>query len=83
MTPQKTITLADDVFEQVNQRAEAEGKSVEEAANEAVRLGLAESKWQKLVQRGRSYSREMADAKNDDEAIQIAVDAVHEQRNAR
>ena len=87
MTPQKTITLADDVFEQVKQRAESEGKTVEEAANEAVRLGLSESRWQNLVKRGRNYSREMADAKTDDAATDIAVDAVHEwraeQRNAR
>jgi len=82
MTP-KTITLADDVFEQVKQRAEAEGKTLEEAANEAVRLGLNESRWQKLVKRGRTYSREMAEAKTDDEAIQIAVDAVHEYRHDR
>ena len=34
MTPQnpRTVTLADDVFEQVRQRAEAEGKSVEDIA---------------------------------------------------
>ena len=87
MTPQKTITLADDVFEQVKQRAESEGKTVEEAANEAVRLGLSKSRWQNLVKRGRNYSREMADAKTDDAATDIAVDAVHEwraeQRNAR
>jgi hypothetical protein len=86
MTP-KTITLADDVFEQVKQRAEAEGKTVEEAANEAVRLGLSESRWQQLVKRGRNYSREMADARTDEEAIAIASDAVHEwraeQRNTR
>jgi hypothetical protein len=81
MTPQKTITLADDVFEQVKQRAEAEGKTVEEAANEAVRLGLRESRWQNLVKRGRNYSREMREARTDDEAIQIAVDAVHENRD--
>ena len=37
----KTITLDDDVFEQVKQRAEAEGKTVEETANVAVRLGLS------------------------------------------
>jgi predicted CopG family antitoxin len=43
MTPQKTITLADDVFEQVKVRAEAEGKSLDEVANEVVRLGLTES----------------------------------------
>jgi hypothetical protein len=80
MTPQKTITLADDVFEQIKQRAEAEGKTVEEAANEAVRLGLSEDRWQKLVKRGRNYSCEMAEATTDEEAIQIAVDAVHETR---
>ena len=53
---------------------------MEEAANDAVRRGLSEDRWQKLVKRGRKYSREMADAKNDDEATQIAVDAVHEWR---
>jgi hypothetical protein len=83
MTPQKTITLADDVFEQVKVRAEAEGKSLDEAANEAVRLGLSESRWQRLMTRGRNYSREMAEAASDDDAIQIAVDAVHESRAER
>jgi hypothetical protein len=33
--------------------------------------------------RGRTYSREMVDATTDDEAIQIAVDAVHEHRTPR
>ena len=83
MTPQKTITLADDVYEQVLQRAEAEGKTVEEAANDAVRLGLSEDRWQRLVKRGRNYSREMAEAATDEGAIQIAVDAVHESRSGR
>jgi len=73
----------DDVFEQVKKRAEAEGVTVEEAANEAVRLGLSEDRWQKLVKRGRNYSREMAEAATDDDAIQIAVDAVHEGRKGR
>ena len=82
MTP-KTITLADDVFEQVKQRAEAQGVTVEEAANEAVRLGLSEDRWQRLVKRGRTYSREMAEAATDDDALQIAVDAVHEDRSGR
>ena len=82
MTP-KTITLADDVFELVKKRAEAEGVTVEEAANEAVRLGLTEDRWQRLMKRGRSCSREMAEAATDDDAIQIAVDAVHEGRQGR
>src|SRR5687768_8368758 len=56
----------------VKQRAEAEGVTVEEAANEAVRLGLSEDRWQKLMKRGRNYSREMAEAATDDDALQIA-----------
>jgi hypothetical protein len=71
------------VFEKVKERAEAGGVSLDEAANEAVRLGLGEDRWQKLVKRGRTSSSKMANAKTDDEAIQIAVDAVHEQRSAR
>ena len=82
-TERTVRTLADDVFEQVKQRAEAEGVSLDEAANEALRLGLSESRWQKLVTRGRTYRREIADAKTDEEAIQIAVDAVHEDRRGR
>ncbi len=83
MTPQKTIKLADDVYEQVLRRAEAEGKTLAEAANEAIRLGLSDDRWQKLIGRGRNYSREMADAASDEDAIKIAVDAVHEWRSGR
>ena len=82
MTP-KNIALEPDVLELVKQRAEAEGVSLDEAANEAVRLALSEDRWQKLVKRGRNYSRAMAEAQTDDDAIQIAVDAVHEQRRGR
>jgi hypothetical protein len=48
-----------------------------------VRLGLSEDRWQKLMKRGRNYSREMAEAATNDDAIQIAVDAVHEGRQGR
>ena len=82
MTP-KNIAVEPEILEQLKQRAEAEGVSVDEAANEVMRLGLSEDRWQKLVKRGRNYSREMAEAPTDDEAIQIAVDAVHEQRSGR
>ena len=64
----------DDVYEQVLQRAEAEGKTLEEAANDAVRLGLSEDRWQKLVKRGRNYSREMAEAATDEDAIQPSLE---------
>ena len=35
------------------------------------------------MKRGRNYSREMAEAATDDDALQIAVDAVHEGRKGR
>ena len=82
MTP-KTITLADDVREQLEQRLEAEGGTLDELANEALRTGLeAGTKWRRLVG-PRDYKREMAEAQTDEEAIQIAVDAVHESRAER
>jgi len=45
-----------------------------------VRLGLSEARWQRVVQPGRDYGREIMGAVSDEEAIQIAVDAVHESR---
>ena len=45
-----------------------------------MRVGLSEDCWQKLVKRGRNCSRYMAEATTDEDAIQIAVDAVHETR---
>ncbi len=45
-----------------------------------MRVGLEQgSKWQRRVG-PRDYAQEMAEAPSDDEAIQIATDAVHEQR---
>ena len=50
-------------------------------------IGLNEARWQQLAKRGRNYSPEMAEAATDEDAIHIAVDAVHElradQRNGR
>jgi hypothetical protein len=44
-------------------------------------VGLSEYRWRELVTRDSGYSREMADANTDDEAIRISVDAVHEWRD--
>ena len=79
MTP-KNVALEPEILDLVRRRAEAEGVSLDEAANEAVRLGLSEARWQRLVKRGRTYNREMAEAKTDDAAVEIAVEAVHEWR---
>ena len=80
MGPQNRVILDDDVLEAVKQRAEAEGKTLDQATNDVVRLGLSEARWQRVVQRGRDYGRENMGAVSDEEAIQIAVDAVHESR---
>ena len=77
MTPKKSVTLADDVREKLEARVEAEGGNLDDAANELMREGL--SKWQRRVG-PRDYAREMAEAQSDEEAIQIADDAVQEHR---
>jgi hypothetical protein len=80
MTPTKSVTLADDVRKQLEARVEAEGGSLDDAANELLREGL--TKWQRRVGT-RDYAKEMREAQSDDEAIQIAVDAVHQDRAER
>lgn len=57
MGTDKNIKLADDVLALLKQRAEAEGVSVDEAATQAVRIGLEEVRWQRLVSVGRKYGR--------------------------
>ena len=80
MGPRNQIILDDDVLEAVKQRAAAEGKTLDQATNDVVRLGLSEARCQRVVKRGRNYGREMVGAVSDEEAIQIAVDAVRESR---
>jgi hypothetical protein len=80
MGPQNQIILDDDVLEAVKKRAEAEGKTLDQATNDVVRLGLSEARWQRVVKLGREYGREMMGAISDEEAVQVAVDAVHESR---
>ena len=41
MAAPKTVTLADDVYDRMQQEAEAEGKTVDELAGEAVQRHLA------------------------------------------
>jgi hypothetical protein len=55
MTAQKTVTLADDTYEQLMQRAEAEGKTLDETANEAIQTGLEQASWVAFIAKGRAY----------------------------
>ena len=56
MTP-KNIAVEPDVLEALKQRAEAEGISVDEAANEAIQVGLQEASWAAFITKGRKYGR--------------------------
>jgi predicted CopG family antitoxin len=46
----KTVTLADDVYDRMQQEAEAEGKTVDELAGEAVQRHLAR-RWLERTER--------------------------------
>ena len=53
-----TIHIPDDLLTELQEKAAAEGKSVDDLAAEALRKGLDESAWQELL----AYGRERAQA---------------------
>ena len=67
MGSQNQIILDDHVLEAVKQRAAAEGKTLDQATNDVVCLGLSEARWQGVVTRGRDYQREMMGAVSGEE----------------
>ena len=66
---EKHIKLSDDLMKLLEQRAEADGVSVEEAATQAVRIGLEEGRWRSLLAKGRRYGRESGYTEEDVEAL--------------
>jgi hypothetical protein len=58
MSTDNEVRLADDVLALLKRYADAEGISIDEAATRAVRMGLEESRWRKLLADGRRYARE-------------------------
>ena len=76
MAPQKTVTLPDDVYERVQRQAEAEGKTVDEMAAEAVQKHFAHQTLERLRQRGELQRR----GKTDEEVEAIVEKAVTESR---
>lgn len=63
------IKLSDDVMELLKQRAEADGVSVDEAATQAVRIGLEDGRWRSLLAKGGRYGRESGYTEDDVEAL--------------
>jgi hypothetical protein len=58
MAPDNNVKLSDDVLQLLKQRAEADGLSLDEAASQAVRIGLEEARWRSLLTTGRRYGQQ-------------------------
>jgi hypothetical protein len=65
----KNVKPPDDVLAFVNERAEAEGPSVDEMAAPAVKTGLEEGRWRRLVAAGRRYGKQSGYTEGDIEAV--------------
>jgi predicted transcriptional regulator len=51
------IHVSDDLLAQLRKEAQAEGKTVDQLAEEALRRGLEDRKWQELVEYGEGRGR--------------------------
>ena len=73
MTPQKTVTLSDDVQEQLTQRAEAEGKTADDLANELLgplleirkQSEASDRRWQDLLSFGERQAEKLGIKESD------------------
>jgi len=75
----KNIALSPDVLEQAMRQAEAEGKTVDELAQEAIKRHLA----QKTLERFKREATSQRGNKTDEEVEAIVDTAVQEYRNER
>jgi hypothetical protein len=66
---ENSVKLSDDVMQLLKQRAEADGVSIEEAAANAVKIGLEEGRWRSLLAKGRRYGHESGYTEDDIEAL--------------
>ena len=68
------IHVSDELLAQLREKAQADGKTVDELAEEALRKGLEEPKWQELIEYGEGRGRARGFREED------AGDVVHEWR---
>lgn len=57
MATQNSVHVSDELLAELRARAAAEGKTVDELAEEALRKGLEEQQWQDLLAYGRETGR--------------------------
>jgi len=65
MATQNNVHLPDDLFVELQTKAQAEGKSVDQLAEEALRRGLEDRAWQELLAYGRERGRAAGYAEED------------------
>ena len=58
MASQNNVHLSDELLVQLQSKAQAAGKTVDELAEEALRKGLEEQSWQELLAYGLQTGRE-------------------------
>ena len=58
MSTQNNVRVSDELLAQLQTKAQAEGKTIDELAEEAMRKGLEERDWQDLLAYGRQTGRE-------------------------
>jgi flagellar biosynthesis/type III secretory pathway protein FliH len=58
MATHNNLHVPDDLLAELNTKAQAEGKTVDELAEAALRQGLEERGWQDLLEYGRQKGRE-------------------------
>ena len=54
-TAEKNLHISDELLAQLATKAAAEGRTVDELAEESLREALREKSWQNLLTRGRKY----------------------------
>ena len=57
MATQNNLHVSDDLLAELQSEAQAAGKTVDELAEEALRKGLEDRKWQDLLEYGRERGR--------------------------
>ena len=69
MEPDKNVKLAADVLALLKRQAEEEGVSLDEAATAAVKIGLEEGRWRRIISAGAKYGRESGFTEDDVQGI--------------
>ena len=59
------IHVSDELLAQLREKAQAEGKTVDQLAEEALRKGLEDRKWQELAEYGEGRGRALGFREND------------------